>query len=135
MLKSGTIVDATIIAAPPSTKNAEGERDPEMHQTKKGKDWHFGMKVHVGTDRRGMVHTLVTTAGATRPTSRGCRELLHGEETRLVRGSGVLERVPPRRARSAGIRYRVNRRAKPGRALSERERSINRTRSRPAGPR
>ena len=51
LLKSGTIVDATIIAAPPSTKNAEGQRDPEMHQTKKGKDWHFGMKAHVGTDQ------------------------------------------------------------------------------------
>ena len=49
MLKSGTIVDATIIEAPPSTKNAEGARDPEMHQTRKGKDWHFGMKLHVGT--------------------------------------------------------------------------------------
>ncbi len=62
LLKSGTIVDATIIAAPPSTKNAEKARDPEMHQTRKGKDWHFGMKGHVGTDKRGTVHTLVTTA-------------------------------------------------------------------------
>src|SRR6185312_11635765 len=62
LLKSGTIVDATIIAAPPSTKNASGARDPEMHQTKKGKDWHFGMKAHVGTDRRGIVHSLTTTA-------------------------------------------------------------------------
>ena len=57
LLKSGTIVDATIIAAPPSTKNAEGKRDPEMHQTKKGKDWHFGMKAHMGTDQRGIVHS------------------------------------------------------------------------------
>jgi IS5 family transposase len=62
LLKSGTIVDATIIAAPPSTKNAEGKRDPEMHQTKKGKDWHFGMKAHIGTDKRGIVHSLSTTA-------------------------------------------------------------------------
>ena len=50
LLKSGTIVDATIIEAPPSTKNAEQARDPEMHQTRKGKGWHFGMKAHVGTD-------------------------------------------------------------------------------------
>ncbi len=54
LLKSGTIVDATIIAAPPSTKNAAQARDPEMKQTRKGKQWHFGMKVHVGTDRRGL---------------------------------------------------------------------------------
>lgn len=52
-LRSGTIVDATIIAAPSSTKNASGARDPEMKQTRKGKNWHFGMKLHIGTDRRG----------------------------------------------------------------------------------
>jgi len=50
LLREGTLVDATIIAAPPSTKNKEGKRDPEMHQTKKGKQWHFGMKVHIGAD-------------------------------------------------------------------------------------
>src|SRR5664279_1883528 len=60
LLKSGTIVDATIIAAPPSTKNAAKERDPEMKQTRKGRQWHFGMKLHVGTDRRGLVHSVVT---------------------------------------------------------------------------
>jgi IS5 family transposase len=53
LLKSGTIVDATIIEAPTSTKNVDGGRDPEMHQVVKGKEWHFGMKAHVGTDRRG----------------------------------------------------------------------------------
>jgi IS5 family transposase len=62
LLKSGTIVDATIIAAPPSTNNEQKARDPEMHQSKKGKDWHFGMKAHIGTDRRGVVHSLSTTA-------------------------------------------------------------------------
>ena len=65
LLKSGTIVDATIIAAPPSTKNNKKARDPEMRQTRKGKDWHFGMKAHVGTDRRGIVHSLTTTDAAT----------------------------------------------------------------------
>jgi IS5 family transposase len=55
-------VDATIIAAPNSTKNAEGERDPEMHQTKKGNQWHFGMKAHIGVDAdSGLVHTVTTT--------------------------------------------------------------------------
>ncbi len=57
LLRAGTIVDATIIAAPSSTKNATGTRDPEMKQTRKGKNWHFGMKLHIGTDRRGTVHT------------------------------------------------------------------------------
>jgi IS5 family transposase len=62
LLKRGSIVDATIIAAPSSTKNAEGERDPEMHQTKKGNQWHFGMKAHIGVDAdSGLVHTVTTT--------------------------------------------------------------------------
>ncbi|KAB2872054.1 MAG: IS5 family transposase, partial [Burkholderiaceae bacterium] len=62
LLKKGSIVDATIIAAPSSTKNREGERDPEMHQTKKGNQWHFGMKAHIGADvDSGLVHTVVTT--------------------------------------------------------------------------
>ena len=60
MLKEGTIVDASIIAAPTSTKNKAGERDPEMHQTKKGNEWHFGMKMHIGVDAElGLVHSLI----------------------------------------------------------------------------
>jgi len=63
LLKKGSIVDATIIAAPSSTKNREGERDPEMHQTKKGNQWHFGMKAHIAVDAHsGLVHTVITTA-------------------------------------------------------------------------
>jgi transposase, IS5 family len=63
MLKTGTVVDATIIAAPSSTKNKQGERDPEMHQTRKGKQWHFGMKAHIGVDAdSGLVHTAIGTA-------------------------------------------------------------------------
>ena len=62
-LKEGTIVDASIIEAPSSTKNRAGERDPEMHQTKKGNQWHFGMKAHIGVDSQtGVVHSLTTTA-------------------------------------------------------------------------
>ena len=64
LLKRGSIVDATIIEAPSSTKNADGERDPEMHQTKKGNQWHFGMKAHIGVDvDSGLVHTVTTTRG------------------------------------------------------------------------
>jgi IS5 family transposase len=63
LLREGTLVDATLIAAPPSTKNAKKQRDPEMHQTKKGNQWHFGMKAHIGADRDSkLVHTVVVTA-------------------------------------------------------------------------
>ncbi len=62
LLKKGTIVDATIISAPSSTKNESNDRAPEMHQTKKGNQWHFGMKLHIGTDTRGLVHHLEGTA-------------------------------------------------------------------------
>jgi IS5 family transposase len=80
MLREGTIVDATIIAVPSSTKNAKGERDPEMHQTKKGKQWHFGMKAHIGVDAdSGLVHTVIGTAANVNDVTQA-QALLHGEE-------------------------------------------------------
>jgi IS5 family transposase len=80
LLKRGSIVDATIIAAPSSTKNADGERDPEMHQTKKGNQWHFGMKAHIGVDvDSGFVHTVVGTP-ANEADVEVVDELLHGKE-------------------------------------------------------
>jgi transposase, IS5 family len=80
LLKRGSIVDATIIEAPSSTKNADGERDPEMHQTKKGNQWHFGMKAHIGVDvHSGLVHT-VTTTPANEADIEQVEELLHGKE-------------------------------------------------------
>ena len=76
LLKKGSIVDATIIAAPSSTKNAEGERDPEMHQTKKGNQWHFGMKAHIAVDAAsGLVHTVTTTAANESDVTRGTRDM------------------------------------------------------------
>jgi IS5 family transposase len=81
-LRAGTIVDATIIAAPSSTKNATGTRDPEMKQTRKGKNWHFGMKLHIGTDRRGIVHSLTATHAAESDIKQ-LPHLLHGEESTL----------------------------------------------------
>lgn len=81
MLRGGTLVDATIIAAPSSTKNNEGKRDPEMHQTKKGNQWHFGMKAHIGVDAdSGLTHTLVTTPANTADVN-VAHQLLHGKET------------------------------------------------------
>lgn len=80
-LRQGTVVDATIIAAPPSTKNRTGERDPEMHQAKKGNQWHFGMKAHIGADAEsGLVHTVIGTAANVNDVTQA-GALLHGDET------------------------------------------------------
>jgi transposase, IS5 family len=90
LLKRGTIVDATIIAAPSSTKNAEGERDPEMHQTKKGNQWFFGMKAHIGVDQdSGLVHTVVTTPANTADVE-VVEELLHGREKVVHADAGYV---------------------------------------------
>ncbi len=87
-VKEGTIVDATIIAAPTSTKNKKGERDPEMHQTKKGNEWHFGMKMHVGVDDSlGLVHSIETTAANEHDITQADK-LLHGEEERVWGDAG-----------------------------------------------
>lgn len=128
LLKSGTIVDATIIEAPPSTKNAEKARDPEMHQTKKGKDWHFGMKAHVGTDQRGTVHSLVTTAANEADISQ-LPQLLHGEEKELLGDQAYWSEFHRQCAQEAGVRYRVNRRGTHTHPLTEWQKSINRARS------
>jgi IS5 family transposase len=88
MLKTGTVVDATLIAAPSSTKNDKGERDPEMHQTKKGNQWHFGMKAHIGVDAEsGLVHTVTTTAANAHDITQA-HALLHGEEEVVFADSG-----------------------------------------------
>ena len=79
----GTIVDATIINAPSSTKNASGKRDPDMHQTKKGNEWHFGMKAHVGVDSKTKVIHSVVATGANVADIIVLPDLLHGEETRV----------------------------------------------------
>jgi IS5 family transposase len=128
LLKSGTIVDATIIAAPPSTKNAEKARDPEMHQTRKGKQWHFGMKAHVGTDRRGIVHSLATTDAAAADISQ-MHKLLHGEEREVFGDQAYWSEVHLRSAKERGIRYRINRRASRAKPLSDHQRFINQVRS------
>jgi len=81
LLKTGTVVDATIIAAPSSTKNKDGERDPEMHQTKKGNQWHFGMKAHIGVDAEsGLVHSVIGTAANVNDVTQAAG-LLHGQES------------------------------------------------------
>ncbi len=95
ILKVSTVVDATIIAAPSSTKNQSGERDPEMHQTKKGNQWHFGMKAHIGADAEsGITHTLVTTPANTADVTQA-HQLLHGAE-KIVLGDAGYQGVEKR---------------------------------------
>jgi IS5 family transposase len=128
LLKSGTIVDATIIEAPPSTKNEDQARDPEMHQTRKGNEWHFGMKAHVGTDKRGIVHTLTTTAANVSDFSQ-LPKLLHGQERELYGDQAYWSVLHQQAARERGVRYRVNRRPQSGYPLTQAQRRVNRLRS------
>lgn len=127
---TGTIVDATIIHAPSSTKNDSGTRDPEMHQTKKGNAWFFGMKAHVGVDSKTrLVHSFVATA-ANVHDSRPLRDLLHGKETRVWGDSAyvgqreVIKAAAPRAldfTQHRGARFKM---------LSEAEVSANHAKSR-----
>jgi IS5 family transposase len=88
LMRQGTIVDATIIAAPPSTKNKEKSRDPEMHQTRKGNQWYFGMKAHIGVDvASGVVHTLTGTA-ANEADINQMAAVLHGAEEAVFADAG-----------------------------------------------
>ena len=129
MISTGTIVDATIISAPSSTKNRDKRRDPEMHQTKKGNEWYFGMKMHIGVDSRSkVIHSVVATA-ANVHDSQVLEDLLHGEETRVwgdsaYTGQGeVIGRCAPQArdfTNKKGSRYKT---------LSEVERARNRTKS------
>jgi len=129
LLRAGTIVDATIIAAPSSTKNATATRDPEMKQTRKGKNWHFGMKLHIGTDQHGIVHTVRATDAAVADITQ-LPELLHWQERELFGDQAYWKEDDREFLQSWGIRYRINRRPTASRPLSERWRMINRARSR-----
>src|SRR5439155_20684518 len=128
-ITTGTIVDATILHAPTSTKNREQQRDPEMHQTKKGKQWYFGMKAHVGVDSKTkIIHTAVATA-ANVADSAVLPDLLHGEETRVwgdqaYRGqSEVIRECAPQAQDCTHRRYRYTD------GVDEVERAKNRTKS------
>ena len=115
LLKSGTVVDATLIAAPPSTKNRSGERDPEMHQTQKGNQWHFGMKAHIGVDAdSGLVHTVIGTAANVNDVTQGHR-LLHGEETDVFSDAGYQGAM--KRPEATGVAWHVAMRPGKRRAL------------------
>ena len=105
MLKTGTVVDATLIAAPSSTKNSTGERDPAMHQTKKGNQWHFAMKAHLGVDAEsGLVHTVIGTAANVNDVTQG-HGLLHGQESVVFADAGYQGAA--KRAEATGVQWHV----------------------------
>jgi IS5 family transposase len=128
-VSGGTIVDATIIHAPSSTKNQDGERDPEMHQTMKGNQWFFGMKAHIGADSRTkLVHSIVATA-ANVHDSKVVAELLHGSETRVYGDSAYTGKAKAIREKSPQARAFINKRAYRNRPLTDKDRETNRRKS------
>ena len=128
-LSGGTIVDATIVAAPSSTKNADGERDPEMHQTKKGNQWHFGMKVHIGVDSKsGLVHSASVTS-ANVHDSQELPNLLHGNETRLYGDSAYTGQKEVLKKVSPNAKDFTNKRAVRNKPLTDTDKETNRRKS------
>lgn len=122
MLKTGTIVDATIIAAPSSTKNQDGERDPEMHQAKKGNAWHFGMKAHIGVDAEsGLVHTVIGTAANVNDVTEGAA-LLHGEEEVVFADAGYRGIDKRKEAKDLDVTWHVAMQPGKRRALNPKSR-------------
>lgn len=130
-LSKGTMVDATLIAASPSTKNKKGERDPEMHQTRKGKQWHFGMKIHVGADvNSGTAHTVTVTA-ANEADINQLPALLREDDEVIFGDAGYTSDSYKRGARALGLSWKVNDKRKPKRGnLSSKQRKRNRQQSR-----
>ncbi|MBD3766273.1 MAG: IS5 family transposase [Rhodobacterales bacterium] len=126
----GTMVDATLIAASPSTKNAKGERDPEMHQTRKGKQWYFGMKIHIGADvDSGAAHTVTVTA-ANEADINQLPKLLRASDQVIFGDAGYSSDEYKRGARALGIHWKVNDKRKPGHGdLSRKQRKRNRQQS------
>jgi IS5 family transposase len=118
-MKQGTIIDATLIAAPSSTKNRKGERDPEMHQTRKGKQWYFGMKVHVGVDKdNGLIHSIETTSANVHDLTPAA-ELLHGKETVVYADAGYQGIEKREEMQGKAIGFRVAMRPGKRRALPD----------------
>jgi len=130
LVGKGTIVDASIIDAPPSTKNAEKKRDPQMHQTRKGKQWYFGMKVHIGVDTdSGLVHTVRGTPANVADVN-VLGELLPGGEESLHGDSAYHSKQLKAQAEESGIAFDVNERGTRHRALTKTQRARNRRLSR-----
>ena len=130
-LSGGTIVDATLIAAPSSTKNKDKSRDPEMHQSKKGNQWYFGMKLHIGVDSQtGLVHSASVTSGNVHD-SHELPNLLHGRETRLYGDSAYRGERQRTRLKEVAPNARdfTNKRAYRNRPLTDADKRTNRRKS------
>lgn len=125
LLSEGTIVDATIVHAPSSTKNKNKQRDPDMKQTKKGNQWYFGMKAHIGTDTEGRVHSVSVTDASVHD-SVIMKELVYGEEDVLYGDKGYVNQESKQEYESQGVAWRINRKAKRGRKLTCADKSFNR---------
>jgi IS5 family transposase len=126
MLRGGSIVDATLIAASPSTKNKAGKRDPEMRSSKKGNQWYFGMKAHVGVDAEsGLVHTAGVTTGSVHD-AKVMQHLIREDDTAVYGDKGYASEERKRAAEAAGVLWAVKEKAKPGRKLTARQRARNR---------
>ena len=125
LLKQGTIVDATLIKAPASTKNKEGKRDEEMSSTRKNNQWHFGMKMHIGVDSRsGLIHTCAVTTAKVSDRDRFL-DLLHGDEKAVFGDRGYVSDKDKHLARDAGIYWGVLDKKKPGKSLSKKQEKSN----------
>jgi IS5 family transposase len=128
-VNTGTIVDATIIDAPSSTKNKAKSRDPEMHQTRKGKQWYFGMKAHIGVDSRSkLIHSVAATA-ANVHDSQLLGDLLHGDETRVWGDSAYTGQGDTIREHAPNAKDFTHKKGGRNRALSDDEKAKNRTKS------
>ena len=128
-ISTGTIVDATIISAPSSTKNREKQRDPEMHQTKKGNQWYFGMKAHIGVDSKTkLMHAVVATA-ANVHDSQALPDLLHGDETRVWGDSAYSGQGEAIQACAPQAQDFTNKKGRRNRPLTEADKARNRTKS------
>ncbi|MCB2008930.1 MAG: IS5 family transposase [Rhodoferax sp.] len=128
-LSTGTIVDATLIAAPSSTKNAKRERDPEMKQSKKGNQWYFGMKAHVGVDAKTkLIHRVVTTSGAVHD-GKVLPQLLHGKETAVWGDAAYTGQTEVIGQHAPWAQDLTQRRGRGYKYLSQMQRAINRKRS------
>jgi transposase, IS5 family len=127
---TGTIVDATIIGAPSSTKNADRQRDPEMHQTRKGQQWFFGMKLHIGVDSQtGLAHSAVVTA-ANVHDKHPLPDLLHGQERRVYGDCAYASRGELIHSKAPAAADMTNKTVRPGSPTEELERLVNRGKSR-----
>lgn len=126
LVSKGTMVDATIIHAPSSTKNQAQQRDPDMHQTKKGHQWYFGMKIHVGADvKSGAVHRVTVTAANTADIVE-LPKLLREDDQAIFADAGYTSDDYKKGSHYLGLNWCVNDKRKPGKNLSNRQRKRNR---------